>query len=124
MVGRVACVLILAGAVGAEGDVALVYLLAAIDAIAAALLRPLRATLVPALARSPEELAANVASTTGDSLAALVGPSVAALLLATGGSIASTFVAGAATMVVALLAIAGIAAAGSRTLPGCAANAR
>jgi len=84
------------------------------DAIAAALLRPLRATLIPALARSPEELvAANVATTTGDSLAALAGPAVAALLLAAGGSIATTFVAGIVAMVVALVSVAGIAAAGA-----------
>ena len=59
-----------------------------------------------------------MATTTGDSLAALVGPSVAALLLAAGGSIATTFVAGTAAMVVALASVAGIAAAGASSPSG------
>jgi len=112
VVGRVACVAILTAEVAGEVAPGAIYAVAAIDAIAAALLRPLRSTLVPGLARSPEEMvAANVATTTGDGLAALVGPAVAALLLAM-GSIAATFVAGLVTMAVALVAAAGITATG------------
>lgn len=89
------------------GATALLLLLAGIDAVAATLLRPIRGSLVPALARSPEELvAANVATTTGDSLAALVGPALAAVLLLVSGP-ALTLVAG-----TALLALAGASAVG------------
>lgn len=61
----------------------LVFGLAAVDAVAASVVRPVRAALVPEIARSPEELvAANVSITAGRSLASLVGPGTAALLLA------------------------------------------
>ena len=111
---RVACLAVLTVEIASDAGEAAIFAIAAVDAIAAALLRPLRAALIPALARSPDELvAANVATTTGDSLAALAGPSVAALLLAVGGSIATTFVAGTAAMVVAFASVARIAAAGA-----------
>ncbi|HEX5148550.1 MAG TPA: cyclic nucleotide-binding domain-containing protein, partial [Candidatus Limnocylindrales bacterium] len=63
-----------------------IYLPVAVDAVAATLLRPIRGSLLPAIARSPDELVAgNVALTTGDSLANLVGPSLAtAALVLTG----------------------------------------
>ncbi|MFL5726353.1 MAG: cyclic nucleotide-binding domain-containing protein [Chloroflexota bacterium] len=112
---RVVCVAILTVLIAQDAAIPSIYLLAAIDAIAAALLRPLRATLIPALARSPGELvAANVATTTGDGLAALLAPTLAAVLLAA-GSIAATFVAGTIAMVVALGSTLRISAA--RSLP-------
>src|SRR5262245_43346340 len=61
----------------------LVFVLAAVDAVAASVVRPTRAALVPQIARSPQELvAANVSITAGRSLASLVGPAIAAILLA------------------------------------------
>jgi hypothetical protein len=88
-----------------------IYGLVAIDAVAATLLRPLRGSMLPAIARSPEELVAgNVALTTGDSLANLVGPSLAAGSLLLGGAEAP-FVPGIALLVVALLSAAGVEAA-------------
>jgi hypothetical protein len=61
-----------------------VYALATMDALAASVARPTRASLVPRLATSPSELVtANVSISTGRSLAGLVGPALAALLLAT-----------------------------------------
>jgi hypothetical protein len=110
---RVACVVAATIEVVAGAPPASIYALAAIDAVAASLLRPLRATLVPALARSPEELvAANVATSTGDSLAALVGPAIAAVLLAV-GDVPATFVAGSVVMVATMALVLRIKAAGS-----------
>lgn len=61
------------------------YALAAIAAAAGAPVRPTQATLMPAVARSPAELvAANMAWSTGEGLASMVGPFVAGLLVAGG----------------------------------------
>ena len=85
-----------------NGPAAGVLVLAAIDGLASTVLRPIRGTLVPMLARSPEELvAANVGITTGMSGASLVGPAVAAVVLAV-GSVGATFLLGAALSLVAL----------------------
>ena len=79
-----------------------IYLIAGIDAVAGGLLRPLRATLTPALARSAEELvAANAVTTTGDALGAMLGPGGAALVLVA-GDVPATLVAGTIVMIVAL----------------------
>ena len=84
--------------------IAVVYLLAALDAVLATLLRPIRGAFLPALARTPDELvAANVATSTGESLANLVGPGVAALLLLTGGP-ALPFAAGTVLLAISLVA--------------------
>jgi MFS family permease len=83
---RVAVVALLGAVLVAGASIEAVFVLAAIDSIAATLLRPIRGALVPAIARTPEELvAANVATTTGDSVAALVGPGLAAVLLVVSG---------------------------------------
>ncbi len=85
----------------AGGDPTLVFVLAGIDAVAAAVLRPIRGALVPALARSPEELVAtNVATSTGESLAALLGPAIAAVLLIVSGPVVCV-VAGTAGLMIA-----------------------
>jgi hypothetical protein len=61
------------------------YVLAAIAAAAGAPVRPTQATLMPAVARSPGELvAANMAWSTGEGLASMVGPFVAGILVAGG----------------------------------------
>jgi MFS family permease len=85
-----------------DGPAAGVLVVAAIDGIASTVLRPIRGTLVPMLARSPEELvAANVGITTGMSGASLVGPAVAAAVLAL-GSVQATFLLAAVLILAAL----------------------
>jgi hypothetical protein len=118
MAARLACIVVATIEVVAAAPPAGIYLVVAVDAVAGALLRPLRVTLAPALARSPEELvAANVATTTGDSLAALLGPAGAALLLVPGG-VPATFMAGTVVMAIALAAVLRIHAASALLLSG------
>jgi hypothetical protein len=92
LVIRFAIVAGLAWVVGTDGSLWLAYLFAVIDSIATTLLRALRATMLPAVSRSPGELVAgNVAMTTGDAIATLVGPALAAIALL-GGEPVATFV--------------------------------
>jgi hypothetical protein len=108
---RVICLVAITALVVADSSLALIFFLAAVDSVAGGLLRPLRSTLTPALARSTEELvAANVASTTGDGLAAMLGPGGAALVLAL-GDVPATVAAGTAIMVLALVIVLPIHAA-------------
>jgi len=66
-----------------------VYVLAVCMSIIGTVFRPAEAALMPTLARTPEELtAANVSSSTIDSVGSFVGPAIAALLL----SVSSTSV--------------------------------
>ncbi|WP_322411832.1 MFS transporter [Microbacterium invictum] len=66
-----------------SGPVALVYVLAVISTIAATLFRPAHSALLPTLCRTGHELAsANVVRGMLDSIATLVGPLLAAILLA------------------------------------------
>src|SRR5262245_1530466 len=66
------------------GPAWLVFAAAAVDAVAASAARPARSSLAPRLARSTEELvASNVSISTGRSVAGLVGPALAAVILAT-----------------------------------------
>jgi MFS family permease len=81
-IGRAVTVGLVAVAVTA-GWPLVVYLLAPIDALFGVLHRPTHAPLLPALARSPEELvASNVASSTFEGIGTLVGPIVGGLLIA------------------------------------------
>ena len=120
---RVACLLVSTVLVIGDQLPIVIYLLAAIDAVAGAHLRPFRAILQPALARSTEELvAANVATTTGDALAAMLGPGGAALLLLA-GDVPATYVAGTLMMALALVAVFPVRAAPkidakARAVPG------
>jgi MFS family permease len=67
------------------GSTILLFALAAISAAAAAPSRPVSATLMPAVARSPHELvAANMAWSTGEGLGSMVGPFVVGLFVAAG----------------------------------------
>jgi hypothetical protein len=110
LVVRVVSVAGLAVALVAGAPLLVVGMLVAIDSIAATLLRPLRGAALPAVARSPGELVAgNVALTTGDSLANLVGPGLAALALVAGGPFA-TFVPGLVLLVGALVCALGLRA--------------
>jgi len=59
---RIVCLVAITALVVADSSLVLIFFLAAVDSVAGGLLRPLRSTLTPALARSTEELvAANVA---------------------------------------------------------------
>src|SRR4051812_10824904 len=72
---RAAALAAAAVAVLVEAPPAIVYLLAAVVSVVAATFRPAQAALLPAIARTPDELtAANVVSSTVDSIAVLVGP--------------------------------------------------
>ncbi|HEY6961036.1 MAG TPA: MFS transporter [Gaiellaceae bacterium] len=85
---RVATVAATAAA-AAAGSSALVYVLATLTSVVGTIFRPAEASLIPTLARSPEELtAANVASSTFDSVGAFAGPALGALVLAVGGTTA------------------------------------
>lgn len=74
-------------AVAAAGHIsALVYVLAVLTSVVSTAFRPAEASLTPLLATTPEELsAANVASSTFDSLGVFAGPAAGALLLVLGG---------------------------------------
>jgi MFS family permease len=93
--------------VAANGSVAAVYALAALSTIAATLYRPAHSALLPSLCRTPYELAgANVVRGMLDSLATLVGPLVAAVLLSTSGVTAVLAVAAASSAWSAALMLA------------------
>jgi len=63
-----------------------VYALAVLTSVVSTAFRPAEASLIPRLAASPEELtAANVTSSTFDSVGAFAGPAAGALLYAVGG---------------------------------------
>jgi len=66
-----------------DGPAAVVYLLAGLVAIAYSAVRPAQAALLPALAKNPKELtAANVTSSTIESLGIFGGPAIGGLVLA------------------------------------------
>jgi MFS family permease len=78
--------------------------IAAVNAIATAAIRPLQNTIIPGLARSPEELvASNVASSTGEGIGLLVGPAFGGLLLVFGTPVVA--LAGAVGMALATVAV-------------------
>jgi predicted MFS family arabinose efflux permease len=70
----------------ADGPALLVYALAVVTTVAAAAFRPAQGAVLPSLARTPAELtAANVASSTIESVGIFVGPALGGLLLAATG---------------------------------------
>ena len=81
----VRCGLMLAAAatIAADGPAPLVYGIVALSTISGTVFRPAQSALLPALVRSPEELtAANVASSTLESVGTFLGPALGGLLLA------------------------------------------
>lgn len=73
--------------VATDGPVALVYVLAALISVAYSAVRPAQAALLPTLARNPAELtAANVTSSTIESLGLFGGPAIGGVLLAATGA--------------------------------------
>lgn len=80
---RAAALAVMAVVVLSDGPVALVYLLASGVAVTTTAFQPAQAALLPSLARTPEELtAANVSSSTLESLGFCVGPALGGVLLA------------------------------------------
>jgi MFS family permease len=68
----------------------IVFVLAGVNALSVAAIRPLQSSLLPALARSPDELvAANVATSAGEGIGVLLGPAIAGLLVAFGPAAAA-----------------------------------
>jgi MFS family permease len=83
----------------------IVLVIAAVNAVATAAIRPLQNTIIPGLARSPAELvAANVATSTGEGVGLLVGPALGGILLVFGTAAAAAV--GAAGMALATIAFA------------------
>jgi MFS family permease len=82
--GRALVVGTVALAVGSGWSPWVVYLLAPLDALLGVMHRPTHMPLLPALARSPEDLvAANVASSSFEGIGTLLGPAVGGVLVAT-----------------------------------------
>jgi len=109
--GRAALLAAAALTVAADGPAPLVYAIAALDGLLAVLHRPTHMALLPALARSPEDLvAANAGSSTVEAIGILVGPAVGGVLVAVGIP-ALTFAMPAVLLAGAALSVAGIAPA-------------
>jgi MFS family permease len=106
--GRAVLIGLAAAAVAFGWSEWVVYLVAPLDALLAVLHRPTHASMLPGLARSPEELvAANVASSTVENVGILAGPAVGGLLIAVAAP-AWWFAVPGAGFVVAALAVSGI----------------
>jgi MFS family permease len=72
-----------AAVIASDGPAALVYAIVALTTIAGTVFRPAKAALLPSLVASPAELtAANVASSTLESVGTFLGPALGGLLLA------------------------------------------
>lgn len=68
-----------------NGGLVWLFLVAAIEGAIDAILKPAQSTLLPALARTPEELVtANIASSTAEAVGTFLGPLVAAFFIASG----------------------------------------
>lgn len=85
-VARALFTAVIAALVLVHGPVAVVFALAAFGPICSTVFHPAEAALLPVLARSPEELtAANVSSSTIESVSGFVGPAAGGVVLATWG---------------------------------------
>jgi MFS family permease len=86
----------------------IVYLIAALVGIASTAFRPAEAALIPTLARTPEELtAANVTSSTIESVGIFLGPALGGLLLAT-TSVGTVFLVTAGAMLWSAVLLVGV----------------
>ena len=86
----------------------IVYVIAALVGVAATAFHPAEAALIPSLARTPEELtAANVTSSTIESVGIFLGPAIGGLLLAT-TSVGAVFLVTAAALLWSTVLIASV----------------
>lgn len=105
---RVVLVLAAATLIALDGPPLAVYALAVVTSIVGTAFRPALAALMPSLANHPGELtAANVASSTIESVGFFIGPAIGGLLLALTG-IATVYVFNAATFVWSALLVVGL----------------
>jgi MFS family permease len=80
---RFALMLVAAGVIAADGPAPVVYATVAVSQIVGTVFRPAQSALLPGLVRTPSELtAANVASSTIESIGTFLGPALGGLLLA------------------------------------------
>ena len=94
---RFALMLVAAGVIAADGPSVVVYATVAVSQVVGTVFRPAQAALLPGLVRTPSELtAANVASSTIESLGTFLGPALGGLLLAV-SSVQVVFAANAVT---------------------------
>ena len=105
---RVVLVLAAALVIRLDGPPIGVYALSVLTAVAGTAFRPAQAALMPSLANHPRELtAANVASSTVESVGFFAGPAIGGLLLAVTG-VAAVYVFNAATFVWSALLVIGL----------------
>ncbi len=105
---RVVLVLAAALAISLDGPAIVVYSLAVLTSIASTAFHPALASLMPSLANHPGELtAANVASSTIESLGFFVGPAIGGMLLAF-TDVSVVYVFNAATFVWSALLVSGL----------------
>ena len=91
------------------------FAVAGIEGLLAVLKRPATMALLPALARSPEQLvASNAATSVGEAIGVLVGPTIGAVLLALGG-LGLGFAAPAVGFAVAAVIVVSVRTPGIRT---------
>src|SRR6188508_281560 len=96
-VARFALMLVAAGVIAADGPSPVVYATVAVSQVVGTVFRPAQSALLPGLVRTPSELtAANVASSTIESIGTFLGPALGGLLLAV-SSAQVVFAANAAT---------------------------
>lgn len=94
---RFALMLVAAGIIAADGPSAVVYATVAVSQVVGTVFRPAQSALLPGLVQTPSELtAANVASSTIESIGTFLGPALGGLLLAV-SSAQVVFAANAAT---------------------------
>jgi MFS family permease len=106
--GRASMVGLVAIGIAADLPAAVIFLAIALEGLIATLHRPTTMALLPALARSPQELiASNATFSAGEAIGVLVGPAVGGVLLAIGGVLLGTAVP-AIGFVVAALVVLGI----------------
>ena len=105
---RAVLVVACAAIVAADGPAVAVYVLAVLVGVVGLTFRPAQAALLPSLARNPSELtAANVASSTINSVGFFVGPMIGGLLLAV-ADVGAVFVFDALTFVWSAVMVLGV----------------